>query len=90
MKNFKVYELPCLDTHKSFNGKAIVIEENGIKKLKSYDTIVCKINTKGKFIRTWGGYSVTTMRHINSFTEFFNKDKINKKAWEDLKVKKAY
>lgn len=86
----KTYDLPCFDNRKSFNGKATVIEEGGVKKLQSYDTIVCKINKKGEFIRTWDDYSVTTMRHINSFLEYFNKNKINKKAWEELKVKRIY
>ena len=66
----KIYELipGQYDRRKSFYGKAKVIEkDNGETVLLSYDTEVCKINTNGEFIRLWNGYSVTTMRHINSF-----------------------
>jgi len=81
----KIYDLPCFDHRKSFNGKATVIEDNGIKKLKSYETIVCKINKNGKLIKLWDGYSATTMRHINSFVKLFDIDGGGKKWWDDLK-----
>ena len=69
----KVYDLPCLDSRKSFYGKAKVIErDNGEIELQSYNTIVCKIDKDNNFIRIWGGESSTTMRHINSFLLFFN------------------
>ena len=70
--NKKIYDLPCLDSRKSFYGKAKVIEtEDGEKLLQSYNTIVCKINAAGEFVRLWSGESATTMRHINSFIMFF-------------------
>lgn len=53
------------DRAKSFYGKANIIEENGEVILQSYDTFVCMINKRGAFVRLWGGYSATTMRHIN-------------------------
>lgn len=57
---------------KSFYGKAKVIEkDNGEKVLQSYNTEVCKITEGGEFVRLWSGYSATTMRHINSFLQFF-------------------
>lgn len=69
----KQYELPCLDSRKSFYGKAHVIEnEDGSKLLKSYSTIVCSIDASGTFRRHWGGESATTMRHVNSFLSLFN------------------
>ena len=83
----KTYELPCLDNAKSFYGKATVIEERGVKKLQSYDTIVCNINKKGEFVKLWDGYSATTMRHINSFNKLFDIAGGGKKWWEDLKCK---
>ena len=69
----KIYDLPVMgcDRSKSFYGKAKVIEkDNGETVLQSYDTEVCKITSGGEFVRLWSGYSVTTMRHINSFLRF--------------------
>lgn len=67
----KIYDLPCLDSRKSFYGKAKVMEqENGEKILLSYNTEVAKITESGEFVRMWGGESATTMRHINSFLQF--------------------
>lgn len=69
----KIFELPCLDTHKSFYGKARVIEhDNGTKQLQSYETIVCEINCAGEFIMLWPGKTQTTTRHIRSFKRFYN------------------
>lgn len=69
---------------KSYYGKATVIyNDDGTVDLKSYDTIVARIQG-GKFIRLWGGYSNTTKRHINDFRALFNFEPINKKEWESL------
>lgn len=68
----KMYDLPTMDNRKSFYGKAKVIEkDNGEKVLQSYNTEVCKITEGGEFVRLWSGYSATTMRHVNSFLQFF-------------------
>lgn len=83
MKN-RMYELPSYD-RKSFYGKAFVIEKNGVIYLRSYNTIVAKIE-KGVFIRVWGGYSATTMRHVNSFLIHHGCRKISKKEWEAMEV----
>lgn len=66
------YELTPVDGRKSFYGKAVVIEkDNGENVLQSYNTEVCKVTNNGEFVRLWGGgYSATTMRHINSFLQF--------------------
>lgn len=69
----KIYDLPVMghERAKSFYGKAKIIEtNNGEKVLQSYNTFVCRITAAGRFVRMWGGYSVTTMRHINSFLLF--------------------
>lgn len=51
----RIFELPCLDSHKSFYGKAWVKEcANGERLLQSYNTIVCKIDVQGHFVRLWG------------------------------------
>jgi len=81
-----LYELKPTDSHKSFYGKAIVLPVNGYLVLKSYDTRVACIDSYGHFYRTWGGYSATTMRHVNSFRESNNLSRIGKKEWEDMLV----
>ena len=66
----KKYELKPgrFDSCKSFYRKAYVLErEDGTKILLSYNTIVASIHPDGTILRHWGGYSATTMRHINSF-----------------------
>ena len=69
----KIYELEPTYGRKSFYGKAKVIEkDNGETVLLSYNTEVCKITESGEFIRLWGGYSATTMRHVNSFVQLFD------------------
>lgn len=82
----KIFDLPVCDYDraKSFYGKAKIIEtENGEKVLQSYNTFVCRITAAGRFVRMWGGYSATTMRHVNSFLFFYD---INGggKAWWDM------
>lgn len=83
----KVFELPCMDSRKSFYGKAKVIEcKNGVKLLQSYNTIVCAIDENGEFARLWDGYSVTTMRHVNSFLSFYGLDGGGKAYWDEKEV----
>ena len=76
----KEYKLNAT-TQKSYYGKAVVIEDGGEIMLRSYNTIVCKIDKSGDFIRLWGGYSVTTMNHINDFRKANGLETLNKKAW---------
>ena len=47
----KIYELIPTNGRKSFYGKAKVIENNGKNFLQSYNTIVCKIDKNGKFVK---------------------------------------
>lgn len=76
---------PC-DSHKSFYGKAVVIiKDNDNRFLRSYDTIVCHIDENNNFIKDWYGYSATTMRHVNSFREYYGFPKMSKKEWENMK-----
>lgn len=82
----KTFTINPTDGRKSFYNKATVIDhENGIFELKSYDTIVARI-TNGKFERLWSGYSATTMRHINSFIDYFGISGGGKAWWESLEV----
>lgn len=60
-------KLKCIyDARKSFYGKAVVIEKDGVKKLYSYDTLVAKIGKKGK-AEVYNLQSQTTLRHIKEF-----------------------
>lgn len=82
----RIYELKCIDNRKSFYGKAHVIEhDNGVVELQSYDTIVCKIEN-GVFKKLWNGYSQTTMRHINSFIDWFGIEGGGKVWWDGLEA----
>lgn len=83
----KVYDLPCFDSHKSFYGKAKVIEEmNGETVLQFYNTEVCKVTLSGEFVRMWSGESATTMRHINSFLQFLGMPGGGIAWWRDQEV----
>ena len=82
----KVFELIPTNNQKSFYSKAEVIEkDNGDIELKSYTTIVARIRN-GKFERLWNGYSATTMKHINSFIDYFGIDGGGKSWWTSLEV----
>ena len=82
------YELPCCsrEKRKSFYGKAMINEHDGVKELISYETTVCSIDKQGDFHRLWGGYSMTTMRHVNSFRQINGMKAINKHEWEEMEV----
>ncbi len=83
----KIYELRPIDGRKSFYGKAKVIEKgNGETVLQSYNTEVCKITSGGEFVRLWSGYSVTTMRHINSFLQLVGIAGGGKAWWDAQKI----
>lgn len=85
----KIFDLPVCgsDRAKSFYGKAKVIEaDNGEMILQSYNTKVCKITSSGEFVRLWSGYSVTTMRHINSFLQLFDIAGGGKIWWDAQKI----
>ena len=85
----KIFDIPVCgsDRAKSFYGKAKVIEtDNGEIILQSYNTVVCKITSGGEFVRLWSGYSVTTMRHINSFLQLFDIAGGGKAWWDAQKI----
>ena len=66
----EIYELfPRYDARASFYGKAHEIEyEDGTIELRSYSTIVAKINpTSPQTAEVYGWYSQTTGRHIKEF-----------------------
>lgn len=85
----RIIYLHPIDGRKSFYNKAVAIEhENGIIELQSYNTIVGRI-ADGKFERLWNGYSLTTMRHINAFIDFYGLQGGGKKWWDNLEVMPA-
>lgn len=63
--------------------KAIIIPVDGGFLLKSYYTTVAAF-INGTFFKTWQGYSVTTMKHINAFRHYFGFSALNKKGWIEL------
>lgn len=87
MEKIITTELVPTDSHKSFHGKARVISKGNIHVLQSYETVVCMINSTGNVVRLWGGYSATTMRHINAFLETFGKNGGGKAWWINQPVK---
>lgn len=50
--------------------------------MKIYDLPVMGCDSGGEFVRLWSGYSVTTMRHINSFLDFFGISGGGKAWWD--------
>ena len=79
------FKLPAT-LQKDYYGKAIVIENTETEEvyLQSYNTIVCKIDYDGNFTRLWGGYSHTTMKHVNDFRLRYDLEKLSKKEWCSL------
>lgn len=87
IKNMRVYELcPYHSSRKSFYGKAVVKEYDGIYVLESYGTSVLRLNEDKSIDRLWGGYSRTTMEHVCEFLDQFDIEHGGKSWWEDLPV----
>lgn len=80
------YEVIPQNGRKSFYGKAIVTEVNGNKILTSYTTDVARIDKEGNFFKLWGGYSVTTMNHVNAFRIMNGLNPMSKKEWESMET----
>lgn len=79
-------ELFPVDGRKSFYGKAYEVHcDNGEIRCESYGTIVCVIRN-GMALRTWDGYSATTMRHVNSFLRANGLKFGGKKWWDKMPV----
>lgn len=81
----KKFELIATN-QKSFYGKAVVTEYNkNLVVLTSYTTEVARIEN-GVFVRMWGGYSATTMKHVNAFLDAYGIAGGGKKWWDALPV----
>lgn len=81
----KIFDLPVCgyDRAKSFYGKAKIIEtENGEKFYSLIILLFAVSRRRGRFVRMWGGYSATTMRHVNSFLSFYDMNGGGKSWWD--------
>lgn len=86
MRNFEMLELSPVDGRRSFYGKAKIMKYENKMFLLSYETIVACVDKNGKFVRLWGGYSQTTMRHVNSFLKYCGINGGGKKWWDKQEV----
>lgn len=71
-----------------FGGRAIIkIDHDGSLILQSYYTDVCRYNPKTDiFEKTWNGFSVTTLKHINIFRQFLGFKAISKREWIEMSL----
>ncbi len=66
------------------NDRAVTIDDGEKIFLQSYDTLILSVNTfTGEVVKMWDGYSVTTLKHINTFLAGFGLH-FNKKTWEQF------
>lgn len=93
------YELKPIHTNqKSFYGKAIVdvVEYCGdnYHTLHSYGTAVVSVYVGPDNIaymkRLWGGYSATTLRHVNELLMQLDFPKLSARAWRAMELGKFY
>ena len=72
-----------------FGGRAVIIPDintDGLI-LQSYYTKVCRYDIQtGLFEKTWDGFSVTTLKHVNIFREFLGLSKLSKREWIELET----
>ena len=70
-----------------FGGRALIIPDGNKLILRSYYTNVCEFDLKTeKFTKTWNGFSVTTLKHINIFRRFLALNTLSKREWIELEV----
>ena len=85
------FEIFPVDGRKSFYGKCRVIETEQVLYLRSYDILVCYWDKKRKvFNKLWDGYSLTTMRHVNSFMRYLGLSLGGKKLWDSMECDTNY
>jgi hypothetical protein len=78
---------------KSFYGKARIahVESKSgriYEILISYNTAVAMLDSAGRFVRLWNGYSATTMKHIGAFMDRYKLRNIGKHEWLELPIGK--
>lgn len=70
-----------------FGGRALIIPDGNKLILRSYYTNVCEFDLKTeKFTKTWNGFSVTTLKHVNIFRRFLALNTLSKREWIELEV----
>ena len=68
-----------------FGGRALIIPAGDELILRSYYTDVCRYNLKTEvFTKTWNGFSVTTLKHVNIFRAFLGLTTLSKREWIEL------
>lgn len=91
VKRFKKWDGSIVT--KRFYGKARIahIESKSgriYEILISYNTAVAMLDSAGRFIRLWNGYSATTARHIDAFLNRYKLPGVGKHAWLDMPIGK--
>lgn len=75
------------------NNRAYYRRNGNALELKSYDTVVFSYNVEtGELSRRWGGYSATTLKHLQMFLDWLNgksyrrNSTFGKANWEAMEV----
>lgn len=56
--------------------------------LISYNTAVCMLDSAGRFVRLWNGYSATTAKHIAAFMDRYGLPGVGKHEWLEMPIGK--
>ena len=67
-------------------GQAKVFKKGVTFYLISYETVIATYTKKGGLKRTWGGYSRTSLAHLNYFNNYMNLKKLSGAAWKSMEV----
>lgn len=79
------YDLPCRDGHKSFYGKARIVEDGGTFTLISYTTEICTYDSVHHDLVKHNPVATnTTRRHIRSFLQHFGLNEYSNDQWDNL------
>ncbi len=76
--------LTPVNGRKSFGGKAVLLIENNLIQLKSYDIIVAYHDKETNVTLIRDYYSATTLTHINSFLHYLGMPTVNKYQLESV------
>ena len=64
------------------NNRALLINAGDHVYLQSYDTIILDYDrAAGMIKKMWSGYSMTTLKHVNTFLQFYGMQTLNKAGW---------
>lgn len=85
-------ELKRMDGGSFYRKAHVICHFTGGYTLKSYDTLVARIDDDGVFTRLWDGWSATTARHIDAFRQRYGDSlmgsdtAISKAEWLEMGV----